>query len=152
MEKILNKKAPDFNIVPFQKENIEDVMNEVPEFKYYYIGNADAKDNPFKDIPQSCPIFDCSKLPQFEPPDSSIKFSKLENGLRIASVDKSGLISTLGLYVHAGSRYEDPAQGELGVSSMIENISFHSTAHLSHLRTLKVVETIGANVNCTSFR
>jgi processing peptidase subunit alpha len=79
-----------------------------------------------------------------------MRFSQLENGLRIVSVDKQGLVSQLGLFVNAGSRYEEPH--EFGVSQMVENMAYHSTAHLGHLRTIKTIEALGANAGCQAGR
>ena len=79
-----------------------------------------------------------------------MRFSQLENGLRVVSVDKQGLVSQLGMFVNAGSRYEQPH--ELGVSHMVELMAYHSTAHLSHLRTIKTIETLGANASCQAGR
>merc|ERR1719498_1035892 len=72
-----------------------------------------------------------------------VEFSKLENGLKIASIDKQGLTASLGLYVSAGSRFETSAN--FGVSHMVELMSYRSTAHLSHLRTVKTLEQLGCN-------
>uniref|UniRef100_A0A8C9GDK4 Mitochondrial processing peptidase n=1 Tax=Piliocolobus tephrosceles TaxID=591936 RepID=A0A8C9GDK4_9PRIM len=38
------------------------------------------------------------------------------------------------------------------MSVMVENMAFHSTAHLSHLRIIKSLEKIGASVMCNAFR
>merc|ERR1719502_2669282 len=75
------------------------------------------------------------KAPQFQ-------FSKLENGLKIASVDRQGLNASLGLFVNAGSRFESASN--FGVSHMVELMAYKSTAHLSHLRTVKTLEQLGA--------
>merc|ERR1719253_981205 len=75
------------------------------------------------------------------------EFSKLENGLKIASVDRQGLTASLGLFVNAGSRHE--SAGNFGVSHMVELMAFKSTAHLSHLRTVKTLEQLGASLSST---
>lgn len=148
--KILKKASPEYLHVPFVEEDLETVMAEVPEFKYYYIGRSNGEDNPYRKVPLTESIYIPGTEGRFEPPDDSVKFAKLPNGLRIASVDKGGMDSLLGLYVGTGSRFERPE--ELGVSAMIENMAFHSTAHLSHLRTIKTVETLGGNASCNAFR
>jgi len=71
------------------------------------------------------------------------EFSKLENGLKVVSIDKQGLTANLGLFVNAGSRFENGSN--FGVSSMTSMMAFNSTAHLSHLRTVKTLEQLGAN-------
>merc|ERR1719330_2027260 len=49
----------------------------------------------------------------------------------------------LGLYVNAGSRFENSSN--FGVSHMVSMMGYTSTAHLSHLRTVKTLEQLGAN-------
>jgi processing peptidase subunit alpha len=86
-----------------------------------------------------------SQEPQLVRP--KVEFSKLENGLKIASIDKQGLTASLGLYVGTGSRFETSAN--FGVSHMVETMAFKSTAHLSHLRTVKTLEQLGASLSST---
>jgi len=71
-----------------------------------------------------------------------MKFAKLENGLKVATIDKGGLTAKLGLFVSAGSRFETSAN--FGVSHMAALMAYKSTAHLSHLRTVKTLEQLGA--------
>jgi len=73
-------------------------------------------------------------------------FGQLENGVRIASVDRQGLCSSIGLFVHVGSRYEQSEMASL--PHMLELMAFRSSAHLSHLRTLKTLEQLGAAAFC----
>merc|ERR1712151_40653 len=63
-------------------------------------------------------------------------------GLKVAAIDKGGLEAKLGLFVSAGSRFESTAN--FGVSHMVELMAYKSTAHLSHLRTVKTLEQLGA--------
>merc|ERR1719329_40202 len=86
-----------------------------------------------------------TKAPNLRVPQT--EFSKLENGLKIASVDRQGLTASLGLYVSAGSRFE--TKENFGVSHMVELMSFKSTTHLSHLRTVKTLEQLGAHHSST---
>jgi len=67
--------------------------------------------------------------------------------LKIASIDKQGLRAQLGLFVSAGSRFETSAN--FGVSHMVSLMSYKSTAHLSHLRTVKTLEQLGTNLDTT---
>lgn len=50
--------APEYRRVPFVKEDLATVMNEVPDFRYYYIGNENASSYPYKDVPMHQPILD----------------------------------------------------------------------------------------------
>eukprot|EP00922_Rhytidocystis_sp_ex-Travisia-forbesii_P009874 GHVS01014438.1.p1 GENE.GHVS01014438.1~~GHVS01014438.1.p1 ORF type:complete len:551 (+),score=81.78 GHVS01014438.1:67-1719(+) len=137
---------PTYTPVKFVKEDLEKVIEEVPEFRYYILGEEDPKDNVFATVPLNEPAVHESEFPVYVPCDNALKFSKLENGLRIASMDKGGLTASLGLFVNVGSRHEDPSN--FGVSHMIENMAYHSSGHLSWLRTIKTVETLGAKAAC----
>merc|ERR1719330_2261226 len=53
----------------------------------------------------------------------------------------------LGLYVNAGSRFENASN--FGVSHMVAMMGYTSTAHLSHLRTVKTLEQLGANATAS---
>lgn len=139
--------APKYDVVKFVKEDVAEVMKEVPEVQYYYFG-GNGEPNPYQNVPIDEPVLHSFQEPKIVAP--KMRFSKLENGLRIVSVDKQGLVSQLGLFVNAGSRFEAP--GELGASHMVELMAYHSTAHLSHLRTIKTIETLGANASCQAGR
>jgi mitochondrial-processing peptidase subunit alpha len=139
--------APKYDTVKFVKEDIESVMKEVPDVKYYYFG-GNTEPNPYQSVPIDEPVLHETHAPKIVEP--KMRFSKLENGLRIVSIDKQGLVSQLGLFVNAGSRFEQPH--EFGVSHMAEIMAYHSTAHLSHLRTIKTIETLGANATCQAGR
>jgi processing peptidase subunit alpha len=135
--------VPTFNEVKFQKEDVQQVMSELPAFNFYEM--KEPMPNPYKGSTMDRSIL-------LDPPASVIKspaveFSKLENGLKIASIDKQGLKAQLGLYVSAGSRFETSAN--FGVSHMVSMMSYKSTAHLSHLRTVKTLEQLGANLSAT---
>ncbi|EER12693.1 conserved hypothetical protein [Perkinsus marinus ATCC 50983] len=138
-----------YNVVKFQQEDVSEVVKEVPHFQFYYIG-GEHKDNKYRDVPLDIPVLTEAPVspPQLKKPE--MKFSVLENGMRIVSVDKQGLTSNLGLFVHAGSRFETPA--EEGLSHMVECVAFRSTAHLSHLRTIKTIEVLGMNGGCQAGR
>lgn len=139
--------ASAYKTVPFKKEDMTAVMAEVPEFEYYHIGSEGGA-NPFKDVNMSQSV-----LPEgFAQTvgDGAYSFSKLENGLKVVSVDNGGPTSEIGLYVKAGSRWESAA--EWGASHMLELCAFKSTAHLSHLRTVKTLETLGVDAKCTAGR
>jgi len=139
--------ASAYKTVPFKKEDMTAVMAEVPEFEYYHIGSEGGA-NPFKDVNMSQSV-----LPEgFTQTvgDGAYSFSKLENGLKVVSVDNGGPTSDIGLYVKAGSRWESAA--EWGASHMLELCAFKSTAHLSHLRTVKTLETLGVDAECTAAR
>lgn len=130
---------PTFNEVKFVKEDVGAVMAELPEFNFYEM--EEVEENPYK----GCTLDRSIVLdqPTAKPVAPKAEFSKLENGLKIASVDRQGLNASVGLLVNAGSRYE--SSSNFGVSHMVELMAYKSTAHLSHLRTAKTLEQLGAH-------
>jgi processing peptidase subunit alpha len=132
--------ATKFNEVKFQKEDVEKVMTELPAFSFYEMAE-DTEPNPYSMSTMDHSILLDPQEPALVAPKT--EFSKLENGLKIASVDKQGMKATLGLYVNAGSRFETAAN--FGVSHMVSLMGYTSTAHLSHLRTVKTLEQLGAS-------
>jgi len=131
--------SPGFATVKFQKEDVEKVMAELPEYNFYEI--REPVPNPYKDSTLDRSILLESHAPVLKKPQ--VEMSQLENGLKIASVDKQGLNARLSLVVNAGSRFENSSN--FGVSHMVSLMGYTSTAHLSHLRTVKTLEQLGAN-------
>jgi processing peptidase subunit alpha len=132
-----------FKEVKFMKEDVDQVMTELPAFEFYEMNES--VPNPYQGT-----TLDRSIL--LDPPKPAVKreqaqFSKLENGLKIGSLDRGGLKAEIGLFVDAGSRFETSAN--FGVSNMISSMAFKSTAHLSNLRTVKTLEQLGANNSST---
>jgi processing peptidase subunit alpha len=130
--------TPSFSEVKFVKEDVGAVMSELPDFNFYEMKAPE--DYPYKGLTMDRSILLDPKTPSLVAPKA--EFSKLENGLKIASVDRQGLTASLGLFVSAGSRHETSAN--FGVSQMVELMAYKSTAHLSHLRTAKTLEQLGA--------
>uniref|UniRef100_A0A8C9GSV6 Mitochondrial processing peptidase alpha subunit n=1 Tax=Piliocolobus tephrosceles TaxID=591936 RepID=A0A8C9GSV6_9PRIM len=151
LEKIYKGEKQNFDKIVFKKENIEDIIKEV-KFDYYYFNEG--KKNKYKDIPLNIAILNESDIPPYKPVDDKLHYSILENDLKIISTDKNNGACSIGLYVKCGSRYEEINNNinEQGMSVMVENMAFHSTAHLSHLRIIKSLEKIGASVMCNAFR
>jgi processing peptidase subunit alpha len=119
-------------------------MSELPEFNFYEM-NVPSDAYPYKGR-----TLDTSVVLDPQPANlvaPKAEFSKLENGLKIASVDRQGLNASIGLFVNAGSRHE--ASANFGVSHMVELMAYKSTAHLSHLRTAKTLEQLGAHHTST---
>lgn len=131
--------APTFSQVKFVKEDVEKVMQELPAFNFYEMKESSV--NPYAGTTLDRSILLDPQEAKLEAPKA--EFSKLENGLRIASVDKQGLTARLGLFVNAGSRFESAAN--FGVSHMTALMAYASTAHLSQLRTVKTLEQLGAH-------
>ncbi|KZL72676.1 mitochondrial-processing peptidase subunit alpha [Colletotrichum tofieldiae] len=74
----------------------------------------------------------------------------LPNGLRVASEALPGSFSGVGVYVDAGSRYEDA--GLRGVSHIMDRLAFKSTGSRSADSMLEQVEALGGNIQCASSR
>jgi processing peptidase subunit alpha len=140
--------APSYAPIKFQKEDVEAVMTELPTYNFYEMNES--VPNPYASTTLDRSILLDPPMPA--PVKPTVSFAKLENGLKIASVDNGGLKASLGLFVNAGSRFETSAN--FGVSHMISLMAFKSTAHLSHLRTVKTLEQLGASCSssCTAGR
>mmetsp|Transcript_124330 Transcript_124330/g.247894 ORF Transcript_124330/g.247894 Transcript_124330/m.247894 type:complete len:573 (+) Transcript_124330:44-1762(+) len=74
------------------------------------------------------------------------RFAELSNGTRVVCIDRGGMCASLGLFVEVGSRHEQPDQCFL--PHALELMAFRSSAHLSHMRTLKTLEQLGAAASC----
>lgn len=132
--------AVDFKEVKFAKEDVNAVMAELPEFNFYEM-DADTEPYPYAMSGMDRSIVLDAPTPALKKPEA--QFSKLENGLKIASIDKGGMNAHIGLYVSAGSRFESAAN--FGVAHMVSLMAYKSTAHLSNLRTVKTLEQLGAH-------
>ncbi|KAL8724171.1 MAG: hypothetical protein Q9181_006948 [Wetmoreana brouardii] len=76
--------------------------------------------------------------------------STLPNGIRVATEALPGAFSGIGVYVDAGSRYENE---ELrGVSHIIDRLAFKSTNSRSSDEMLESLESLGGNIQCASSR
>jgi len=131
--------AVTFNEVKFLKEDVEKVMMELPDYNFYEM--KEPVPNPYQGTTLDRSVLLDPPAPTLVQPKT--EFSKLENGMKIASIDKQGLTARLGLFVHAGSRFETSAN--FGVAHMAALMGWHSTAHLSHLRTVKTLEQLGGH-------
>lgn len=129
--------------VKFLKEDVTDVMSELPEFNFYEI--KEPQSNPYARATLDHSIL--LNPPSSTPVRGKVEYSVLENGLKIASIDRGGPSASLGLYVSAGSRFEDATS--FGMTHATSLMGYKSTAHLSNLRTVKVLEHLGANLTTT---
>lgn len=74
----------------------------------------------------------------------------LDNGVKVATSNVPGHFSALGLYVNAGSRYENNLNK--GCTHIVDRLSFKSTTHLSGLEMQSKLELLGGNYQCSSSR
>ncbi|PTB66518.1 hypothetical protein BBK36DRAFT_1141356 [Trichoderma citrinoviride] len=78
------------------------------------------------------------------------EITTLPNGLRVASEALPGSFSGVGVYVEAGSRFEN--ESLRGVSHIMDRLAFKSTSKHSADEMLQRVETLGGNIQCASSR
>ncbi|KAF9283540.1 Mitochondrial-processing peptidase subunit alpha [Mortierella alpina] len=78
------------------------------------------------------------------------RVTKLPNGVRIATEDSQGHFASLGVYVDAGSRYEDDSTR--GVSHILDRLAFKSTRTKTSEAMMADLEAAGGNVMCSSSR
>jgi processing peptidase subunit alpha len=74
----------------------------------------------------------------------------LPNGVRVATEALPGHFSGIGVYIDAGSRYEN---GYLrGCSHIMDRLAFKSTSSRSSDDMLEALESLGGNIQCASSR
>lgn len=73
-----------------------------------------------------------------------VNISVLPSGLKVASVDNGGNLSTVGVFLNAGSRDEDNATR--GSSLLLRHLALKSTQARSGFRLIRELERMGANV------
>ncbi|KAE8351511.1 hypothetical protein BDV28DRAFT_158679 [Aspergillus coremiiformis] len=78
------------------------------------------------------------------------QITTLSNGIRVATESLPGPFSGVGVYVDAGSRYED--ENLRGVSHIMDRLAFKSTKTRSSDEMLETVESLGGNMHCASSR
>ncbi|KAF2666996.1 hypothetical protein BT63DRAFT_457953 [Microthyrium microscopicum] len=74
----------------------------------------------------------------------------LPNGLRVATEALPGHFSGVGVYIDAGSRYENAYLS--GVSHIIDRLAFKSTSTRTADKMLESMEMLGGNIQCASSR
>ena len=74
----------------------------------------------------------------------------LSNGLRICSDNSQGHFNSVGVYVHAGSRFERPQNS--GLSHIVDRLAFKSTTNRTEEDMTNLVNKIGGNIMCSSSR
>lgn len=78
------------------------------------------------------------------------EITTLPNGLRVATEALPGHFSGIGVYVDAGSRYENDALR--GVSHIVDRLAFKSTTTSSGDQIVEKIESLGGNIQCASSR
>lgn len=76
--------------------------------------------------------------------------SELKNGLRVATEDSGLETCTVGIWIDAGSRYEDEESN--GVAHFLEHMAFKGTKNRSQTQLELEIENMGAHVNAYTSR
>merc|ERR1719445_881527 len=76
--------------------------------------------------------------------------TKLENGIRVVTLQSPIPYSSIGVFCDAGSIWEDPSIS--GVSHFLQTVAFKSTTNRSAFAFTHDMLRIGANVNCVTNR
>lgn len=74
----------------------------------------------------------------------------MPNGVRVASEALPGSFSAVGVYIQAGSRFENSYLS--GVSHIIDRLAFKSTKKRDPKQVTEAVESLGGNIQCVSSR
>ncbi|ESZ95298.1 putative mitochondrial processing peptidase alpha subunit [Sclerotinia borealis F-4128] len=74
----------------------------------------------------------------------------LPNGVQVATEALPGHFSAIGVYIDAGSRYEN--EDFRGVSHLMDRLAFKSTTKRSSDEMLESIESLGGNIQCASSR
>lgn len=78
------------------------------------------------------------------------QITTLPNGIRVATESLPGPFAGVGVYVDAGSRYEDASLR--GVSHIMDRLAFKSTKSHTGDQMLEILESLGGNIQCASSR
>lgn len=78
------------------------------------------------------------------------EISTLSNGMRVATEYSGGSTATVGLWIDAGSRYEEPRNN--GVAHFLEHMAFKGTARRSQTDLELEIENLGAHLNAYTSR
>ncbi|XP_063229684.1 mitochondrial-processing peptidase subunit beta [Bacillus rossius redtenbacheri] len=78
------------------------------------------------------------------------QLTTLDNGLRVVSEDSGAPTATVGLWIDAGSRYENEKNN--GVAHFLEHMAFKGTAKRSQTDLELEVENMGAHLNAYTSR
>ncbi|XP_012860922.1 cytochrome b-c1 complex subunit 2, mitochondrial [Echinops telfairi] len=84
------------------------------------------------------------------PKPQDLEFTKLPNGLVIASLENYAPASRIGLFIKAGSRYEDSSN--LGTSHLLRLASTLTTKGASSFKITRGIEAVGGKLSVTATR
>jgi processing peptidase subunit alpha len=96
------------------------------------------------------PPFSCQSSNAEQDPSELDQISTLPNGVRVATEALPGHFSGIGVYIDAGSRYENDYLK--GVSHIMDRLAFKSTTKRTSDEMLEAIESLGGNIQCASSR
>uniref|UniRef100_A0A2M4A2Z6 Putative mitochondrial-processing peptidase subunit beta n=1 Tax=Anopheles triannulatus TaxID=58253 RepID=A0A2M4A2Z6_9DIPT len=82
--------------------------------------------------------------------ESATEVTTLDSGLRVASETLPTQLATVGLWINAGSRYEDKHNN--GTANFFEHVAFKGTSKRSQSALEQEVENLGAHLDATTGR
>ncbi|KAJ2552228.1 Mitochondrial-processing peptidase subunit alpha [Coemansia sp. RSA 1933] len=82
--------------------------------------------------------------------DGNTYITTLANGLRVASERNPGHFTALGVYVDAGSRYEDSSTA--GSAHLMDRLAFRNSERLSSEESMAMIERLGGSIMSSSSR
>eukprot|EP00919_Chromeraceae_sp_WS-2016_P038354 GHVR01091570.1.p1 GENE.GHVR01091570.1~~GHVR01091570.1.p1 ORF type:complete len:431 (-),score=76.49 GHVR01091570.1:85-1377(-) len=121
------------------------VPNDNSHLSYRFIDTGSVK------VPMNVPLFQ-EVVQSHTDLDGQWRVSQLPSGLRVATCDKGGLVSSLGLFVAAGSRHGNVCGRSICVSHMLENLAWKANRGAHHSQMIKAAQDVQAIVKCTSSR
>jgi len=77
------------------------------------------------------------------------RFAKLPNGLVVASEETYSQMSSIGLYIKAGARFEKAS--EVGMAQVVERLMFRGTSNRTHAEVVGMLEDMGATATSSSY-
>ena len=95
-------------------------------------------------------ILHSAKCTASQDPTELDRISTLPNGIRVATEALPGVFSGIGVYVDAGSRYEN--DDLRGVSHIMDRLAFKSTKRKTAQAMFEAQEELGGNIHCASSR
>ncbi|KAJ2818616.1 Mitochondrial-processing peptidase subunit alpha, partial [Coemansia furcata] len=82
--------------------------------------------------------------------DGQTHITTLPNGLRIVSERNPGHFTALGVYVDAGSRYEDSTTS--GYAHLMDRLAFRSSERFTGAESMAMIEKLGGSIMSSSSR
>ncbi|KAM7184322.1 Peptidase M16 inactive domain containing protein [Rhypophila sp. PSN 637] len=90
------------------------------------------------------------RSPTPKDPTEADKITTLPNGIRVASEDLPDAFSGVGVYIDAGSRYENDYLR--GASHIMDRLAFKATRSRTGDEISETMESLGGNIQCASSR